>query len=72
MSAANEALLVKIARYLAVLNAIRRDWIVMGDWNLAPDLLSSGWLAGVNGFVAAPPRPTCLSEQPGSIIDYAL
>eukprot|EP00959_Pyramimonas_sp_CCMP1952_P417416 8745454-Pyramimonas_sp.AAC.1 len=44
----------------------------MGDWNLTPDLLSSGWLAGVNGFVAAPSRPTRLSEQPGSVIDYAL
>eukprot|EP00959_Pyramimonas_sp_CCMP1952_P106835 2233402-Pyramimonas_sp.AAC.1 len=44
----------------------------MGGWKLTPDMLSSGWLEGARGFVAAPSRPTCLVVQPGCVYDYAI
>ena len=68
----NEALLVLLGRYLAELNGIGRDWIVMGDWNMPPSSLPEGWANGVGGFIAAPPQHTCVAEVPGSTIDYAL
>ena len=60
----NRALLLDIAR---LLRGIRGPWVVMGDWNLAPEVLqAAGWVEEVCGKIICPSVPTCKK----SVIDY--
>ena len=58
-----------------ILVALRRPFVIGGDFNLARGhLCDSGWLAAVGAVVVGPPEsePTCLSSDKGSCIDYFL
>ena len=57
LSADNMMLLEQVA---AVLQQLRGPWILGGDWNISPELLtSSNWPRLVDGVVFAPNAPTC-------------
>ena len=63
LSAPNMALLDELAH---ALGSLRGPWIVGGDWNLTPDVLSaSRWTELVGGTIAAPALPTCNSSVYG-------
>ena len=66
-------------QYLDVLGqllvAMRRPFIIGGDFNLARGFLhDSGWLTAVGALVVGPPEtePTCMASAKGSCIDYFL
>ena len=46
--------------------------MVMGDWNMVPEVLDQRWLGPARGFLAAPSVPTCTKCLPGSVLDYAV
>ena len=64
MSEKNRGLLMDLAR---IVRHIRGPWIIMGDWNMAPEVLqASGWVDEICGKAVCPGVPTCKK----SIIDY--
>ena len=57
LSADSTAVLDQLA---VVIESLRGPWIVAGDWNLIPQILTaSKWLRVVHGIVFATPLPTC-------------
>ncbi|CAK0862994.1 unnamed protein product [Prorocentrum cordatum] len=49
------------------------DWVVLGDFQMAPEvLLGQGWLRLVGGQCIAPTAATCHVAKPGSTIDFFL
>ena len=64
MSERNRGILLDLAR---LIKAIRGPWVVMGDWNMPPEVLeAAGWVGEVEGKIVSPKLPTCK----GSVIDY--
>ena len=64
LSERNRGVLLDLAR---LIRGLRGPWVVMGDWNLSPEVLqASGWVEEVCGKVLCPSMPTCKN----STIDY--
>ena len=63
-SPANLAILEALA---GALEALRRPWIIVGNWNLTPqELADTGWLERGGGYVVATCLPTCNAK----VYDY--
>ena len=63
MSERNGGILLELAR---MIKAIKGPRVVMGDWNMPPEVLhAAGWVDEVEGKIVAPTMPTCK----GSVID---
>lgn len=66
LSETNLALLAELAAHMATL---RGPWIVVADWNMAPELLDrSGWPRVVGGRILATREATCGAQ----VYDYAV
>jgi hypothetical protein len=60
LSPANMAILEEL---YAVVKQVKGPWLIAGDWNLTPQVLSgSAWLKMVSGVIFATELPTCHSS----------
>ena len=49
-----------LAEAAALLGTLSGPWVIAGDWNITPDMLSAtGWLDVVKGRIVSPAAPTC-------------
>ena len=64
----NRSLLAGLGTWLATSGS---PWVLAGDWNLSPQLLRiSGFLSRTKGTLLACRRPTFVSKESSSIIDF--
>ncbi|CAK0881235.1 unnamed protein product, partial [Prorocentrum cordatum] len=71
MTPQNQHLLQVLASYVGHVIAKGLDWMAMGDWNMAPEVLEQRWLGPARGFLAAPSVHTSAKCLPGSALDNA-
>ncbi|CAK0862525.1 unnamed protein product, partial [Prorocentrum cordatum] len=60
-----------LVTYVSHVIAEGLDWIAVGDWNMAPEVLGPRVPGPAQGFLAAPSAPTCAKCLPGSALDDA-
>ncbi|CAK0894418.1 unnamed protein product, partial [Prorocentrum cordatum] len=73
LSDENRAILHEVMGYLVRLNAIGMPWVLGGDWNLEPSVLTElHEFRAAQGLVYATTQPTCTAAWPGVVYDYFL